>query len=196
MLGLSTPDDELWKLMKDGCTQAFELLVERYWEAVYTTAFSYLKDRESATEIANDTFLNIWQKKHYLNITSFKSYLTASSRYHVYKVLKARHANKLTYVDDYEKLHGLMKVENYGEQKIRYLNLQTDMENLLNNLPKRCREIFIMSRLGNLTNAEIADKLSISKRTVENQIAIAQKFVLQNSKYIALISLLALLINL
>lgn len=189
------PDDDLWRAIKSESIPAFELLVERYWEAVYTTAFSYLQEKEIAMEIANDTFLNIWQKKHVLDIGSFKSYLTTSARYHVYKVLKAKKALKLAYVADYENLSSVNVSINTGEEKIRHLNLQSEIDALLSALPARCREIFLLSRLGNLTNTEIAEKLSISKRTVENQISIAQRYVQQNSKNIALGILAAFLLQ-
>lgn len=187
MLNKKTTDDELWAAIKLGSTTAFELLFDRYWKIVYTTAFSFLHDAEAAAEIANDTFLNIWRKKDTLNIGSFKSYLTSSARYHTYKVMKVKKKLRLAYVESYNQVPvSKILVQNEGEQKIRYLNLQLDIENALLGLPKRCREIFLLSRIGNLTNAEIAERLCISKRTVENQICIAQKHLQHNIKNVAL----------
>lgn len=188
-------DTALWLAIKAGSVSAFESLVDKYWQAVYTTAFSFLHDRDVAMEITNDTFFNIWQKREVIDIASFKNYLTTSARYHVYKVLKAKKSLKLAYVADYEKLSSSIVVTNTGEEKIRYLNLQSEIEALLTSLPARCREIFLLSRLGNLTNTEIAEKLAISKRTVENQISIAQKYIHQNSKNIALGILIAFLLQ-
>jgi RNA polymerase sigma-70 factor (ECF subfamily) len=54
-------------------------------------------------------------------------------------------------------------------------------------LPKRCREIFKLSRMDNLTNDEIAQQLGISKRTVENQITHALKFLRSLLKNTAII---------
>ena len=192
MLDRNTSDDELWEAIKFGSIPSFELLFDRYWQAVYTTAFSFLNDAESAAEIANDTFLNIWRKRDTLIIGSFKNYLTTSARYHTYKVLKTRKKMRLAYIENYDQLpiSGTL-VNNEGEEKIRYLNLQEDIEHVLLDLPKRCREIFLLSRIANLTNGEIAERLSISKRTVENQICIAQKYLQDNMKHIALTLLLA-----
>ena len=196
MLDRNTPDDELWETIKFGSIPAFELLFDRYWQAVYTTAFSFLNDAEGAAEIANDTFLNIWRKKDTLNIGAFKNYLTTSARYHTYKVLKAKKKMRLAYVENYDQLSvSEILVQNEGEEKIRYLNLQMDIEHALLDLPKRCREIFLLSRIANLTNGEIAERLSISKRTVENQICIAQKYLQHNMKNIALTLLLAGILN-
>ena len=191
MLDRNTSDDELWEAIKDGNVRSFELLFDRYWQAVYTTAFSFLNDAESAAEIANDTFLNIWRKKETLTIGAFKNYLTTSARYHTYKVLKAKKKLRLSYVENYDQVPAsLIAVQNEAEEKIRCLNIQEDIERALTELPKRCREIFLLSRIGNLSNGEIAEKLSISKRTVENQISIAQKYLEHNMKNIALTLLL------
>lgn len=187
MLARTATDEQLWVAIKAGKIPAFEALVRRYWEAVYTTAFSYLKDPGTAMDITNDTFLSIWQKKDSLNIQSFKNYLTTCARYHVYKVLKAQQAQKLVYVEDYDALAANYAVENQAEEKMRYRNLLSDIEHAMRDLPKRCREIFILSRLEGFSNSEIADKFSISKRTVENQISFAQKYLRENSEHIALI---------
>ncbi|WP_449436580.1 sigma-70 family RNA polymerase sigma factor [Pedobacter steynii] len=55
--------------------------------------------------------------------------------------------------------------------------MESSIEGVLEKLPKKCREIFMLSRFDNLSNQEIAEKLGISKRTVENQITIALKLL-------------------
>ncbi len=62
---------------------------------------------------------------------------------------------------------------NDGESNIRYRELEKKVEEELEELPSRCREIFTMSRMQQLTNDEIAARLDISKRTVENQLTYA-----------------------
>ena len=71
------------------------------------------------------------------------------------------------HISTIDKLQYIMDVE----EKINYQELQQKLQMILDELPDRCREIFYLSRFQNLTNQEIADRLLISKRTVENQIS-------------------------
>lgn len=68
----------------------------------------------------------------------------------------------------------------------RIIVWDADIEEILNNainrLPERCREIFIMSRLQNLRYKEIAEKLNVSPNTVENQIVIALRKLKEDLK--------------
>lgn len=168
-------DEELYCSVRLGDKKAFNLLYERYWEIVYKKAFSILNDSEAAGEIVNDIFLNIWLKREILDIIAFKNYLTAAARYRVYNHLKVKKSSVVTYVEDYialpEKQTTSPQVDFYASSEIHQ-----QIYCLLRYLPKRCQEIFLLSRFNHLSNSEIAAKLDISKRTVENQISIAIKY--------------------
>jgi len=170
-------DSELWRQIQLDNNRAFELLFSRYWSAVYTTSFTYLKDEEACTELVHDIFLNIWRNRHGLEISSFKNYLTMASRYQVYKLVKKGKASPITFVEEYDALPNSGYAMNLGEEKITYQEMESSIEGVLEKLPKKCREIFMLSRFDNLSNQEIAEKLGISKRTVENQITIALKLL-------------------
>ncbi|HMG11446.1 MAG TPA: RNA polymerase sigma-70 factor [Mucilaginibacter sp.] len=180
-------DSELWEAIMLDDTKAFETLFERYWSIIYGTSFSYLKDKEACTEIVQDIFLNIWQKRNEFKITCFKNYLTSAARYHVYKQLKVKRSSAILYIEDYDRVSTHHQDINQGDENITYLELEHSVETSLNNLPKRCREIFKLSRMDNLTNDEIAQQLGISKRTVENQITHALKFLRSLLKNTAII---------
>jgi len=64
---------------------------------------------------------------------------------------------------------------NQGDHYIKDQELLRELNHYLEKLPKRCQEIFYMSRMDNQSNQEIASRLGISKRTVENQITKALK---------------------
>lgn len=170
-------DLELLEAMKGDVHKAFDTLLERYWPSLYGTAFYFLKDAEAAAEVVQDIFLRIWQKRHVYEIHSLKQYLETAARYHVYKQLKLRKSASLSYIADYEKIQPQQKSTNEGEEKLCLVELENTIDISLQQLPKRCREIFILSRRKQLSNEEIAKQLGISKRTVENQLTNALHFL-------------------
>ncbi len=176
-----TTDLELWEKIKQDDTLAYETFFNRHWEKVFKTAFNYLKDSELSSDITHDIFLNVWNKRANLDIIYFKEYLKTAARYHVYRKQKSVRKLKLAYVDEYED-NPEVSVKNTAEDKLDLRELEINIEYLLNKLPKRCKEIFQLSRYENLSNAEIAEKLMISKRSVENQITNALKYLRENIK--------------
>lgn len=177
------PDAELWSAICQDDKKAFDALFERYWSLLYNTAYAYLKDEDAASQIVHDIFLNLWQKRQRYEIQSFKSYLTTAARYHVYKALKARKAANIVYVEDYADLEHGGQSRNAGDDNIRSLELERAVQDSLGKLPKRCREIYSLSRTDQMSNAEIAEKLSISKRTVENQLTTALQYLRNALKF-------------
>ena len=184
------PDSDLWEAILHDNTKAFETLFERYWSDVYSTAFSYLKDKDACSEIVQDIFINIWQKRYEFKINCFKNYLTSAARFHVYKHLRAKKASAILYVENYDGIKIQSPSISYADANMAYLELEQSVETSLHHLPKRCREIFILSRMNNLTNDEIAQQLGISKRTVENQLTHALRFLRSLLKYSALLTLI------
>jgi RNA polymerase sigma-70 factor (ECF subfamily) len=79
---------------------------------------------------------------------------------------------------------------NSGEINIDATELEQKIDALLNTLPKRCREIYIMSRKENLSIAEIAERFNISKRTVENQLTVALKHLRKAIEYVIIVAFL------
>ena len=168
-LGQKVTDIELWVAIRAGNEAAFRQLYDRYWPTIYSTAYSYLHDREACTEIVQVIFLGIWQKRHELKIGAFYPYLKAAARYQVYKRLQKKGELKILYMDSLPDAAGKVAV-NEGEFNLNYRELQDSVDSHLQELPQRCREIFLLSRKEHLSIAEIAQRLGISKRTVENQL--------------------------
>jgi RNA polymerase sigma-70 factor (family 1) len=195
MLKNTPTDSELWEAIRLNDNKAFNLLFERYWTAIYRTAFDYLPDDVVCLEIVNDIFLRIWQKRHQLQITVFKSYLTSAARYHVYKELKARNKSLISYLEDYTYLTEKVLDINDGDKRIQSSEFQKKINDLLEQLPQRCREIFILSREQQLSNNEISERLGISKRSVENQLTFALKHLRNSIKHLSIAILLHLLMK-
>jgi RNA polymerase sigma-70 factor (ECF subfamily) len=167
-------DEELWGAIVMDDSRAFAVLYNRYWKKLYKTTNYYLKDAAAAEEILHDVFVVLWNRRQYLKIESFSNYVYITTRYHVFKYLKAAKISPIEYIEQYAE-DTLPISLNDAEEKISYNDVTLQLESSLKELPKRCREIFWLSRIENLSNEEIADQFGISKRTVENQITHALK---------------------
>lgn len=180
-------DRVLWREVQDkDCKKAFAVLFERYWSTMYSTAFRYLGDRQKSEDITHDVLLQIWEKRRSLQIEHFRAYLKAATRYHVYKALKAKSSIVETLSDDLTHLC-LTPTGNAGDEKIRGEEAHETILQMIAPLPARCREIFILSRIEQLDNDQIATQLGVTKRSVENQLTIALRHIRQ--QYATLISL-------
>ncbi|MEN0053162.1 MAG: sigma-70 family RNA polymerase sigma factor [Mucilaginibacter sp.] len=178
MLDSPYTDAELLALLiEQNDLNAFDILFNRYWKLVYKTVFIHLRDADASADVVNDLFMAIWIKRKSLKINSVKSYLTAAARYRVYNYIRDHKNTKLNYVDSYEQLDQAYSDSNQGETNFKLTDLHHALSIALAKLPQRCREIFILSKMEDLSNAEIASKFYISKRTVENQLSIAIKYL-------------------
>ncbi|EEI93777.1 RNA polymerase sigma-70 factor [Sphingobacterium spiritivorum ATCC 33300] len=168
-------DQQLWVTVQiEDCQIAFATLYDRFWSLIYTTTFSYLNDREKSEEITLDIFLNLWNRRQYLQIRSFSAYLRTCARYHVYKALKDLKENQIAF-SQYQEHTTETSVSNLVLEKMEQEDIKSSVDDVLKELPPRCQEIFQLSRFEHLSNDEIAIKLGISKRSVENQITKALK---------------------
>lgn len=184
MPNTSLSDFELWNEIRNDSDIAFKELFDRYWIRLYKTANQYLKDKEASEEVVHDVFLNIWTRRNTLDITSFPNFLLTAIRYQVYNRMRAAKLSLVFLADDVS-TNNRYDI-NDGEIKIEEQELQLELHECLNKLPKRCQEIFHMSRMNNLSNQEISVQLGISKKSVENQITFALKHIRKCFKYIAL----------
>ena len=165
-------DYALWRSIQQGDEKAFALLYDRYWSAIYTTAFTYLKDKDACTDIVHDIFLSLWKRREQLMLDTFLPYLTKAARYRVYVILNKASRGKLVYMDSLQELPTKASWDPTAD-KMNLSDLEQKIETALQEVPKRCREIFYLSRVQNLTISEIATLLNISKKTVTNQLTVA-----------------------
>jgi RNA polymerase sigma-70 factor (family 1) len=169
-------DNELWDAVVADSSRAFVVLYNRYWKKLYKTANYYLKDETAAEEITHDVFVTLWTRRKHLKINSFQNYIHVTARYHVFKYLKAARINCVEYMEQFTETEDMV-VYNTADSKLGYESFETELAQILKELPRRCQEIFWLSRVENLSNDEIAGKLNISKRTVENQITQALRYL-------------------
>ncbi|WP_192348658.1 RNA polymerase sigma factor [Algoriphagus sp. Y33] len=163
-------DGILIEMIKQSNHLAFHEFYQRHWEHLFLKAFSILQDSSISEDIVQDVFLEIWNRRTDLNIEKPSQYLFTCVKHAVFKVLqkeklKERHLNALNSID--------LLVQ--AEASMDTREIEQAILNHLDRLPERCKEIFVMSRFENMSNPEIALKLGINTKTVENQIYRALK---------------------
>ena len=188
-------DEELWfAIQEHDSSRAFAVLYNRYWRKVYYAAGHYLDNKAMARQIVHDVFVVLWEKRKTLQIQQFDAYLRVAAKYHVFSHLRTEKRSPVVYIEPSREWNG-GHVQNDYEEKSGYNDLENQLRQVLTPLPRRCREIFWMSRIEQLSNSEIAGKLGISKRTVENQLTQALKFLKLFYKHITVYILLNIMLT-
>jgi len=161
--------------LQQGDLQSFDLVYQQYSQRLYGFAYSILKNHEDAKEIVQETFLRLWNTRDQLKSDhSLKSYLFKISHNISIDLIRLRLKNE-KYVE-YLKTHfsdGAGEVENLAD----YNELSDTIQKIIAEFPEQRQKIFRMSREEGLSHAEIADKLCITTKTVENHINLALKTV-------------------
>ncbi len=165
---LTVTDIELVELLKNGDHGALEQIYKRYHAVLYNHAYRRLSDREEVRDILHEIFINLWQKRSTLLITSsLSAYLYASVRS---RVLNAIRNQKVR--DSY--IQSLQLFMDEGEEVIETQFREKELIRLVEQevglLPPQMRTIFEMSRFQELSHKEVAEELNISPQTVRTQV--------------------------
>lgn len=154
---------------------AFEQLFKSHYKALHSYANMLLKDLDAAEEVVQTMFLRLWEKRHLLDVqTSVKAYLYKCVYNDSLNLMK--HEQVKNKYQDFT-LHTMNTEHESASNKVELSELQRQLQNALNTLPEQCRIIFQMSRFEELKYKEIAERLGISIKTVENQMGKALKIL-------------------
>jgi len=171
-------DKKLLDGLKAGKEAAFEELFMTYYAQLVVFAQKLLGDEDLSREMVQDVFVMFYEKREVLNIhTSLKS--------HLYQTVRNRCLNEIKRNQIRRDHHSGIFIEKknqeaYFDDKMQETELEAKIFSVVESLPKQCKRIFEMSRYEGISNQKIADKLDLSKRTVETQISKALK-ILRNS---------------
>lgn len=177
----------LYTEMKRGKEYAFDFFFHYYYPGLCVYAQNLISlPEEEARDIVQDVFVKFWNDREKLDIrVSIRSYLFASVKNKCFDVVRKKNRNI--------KVQEISDEHNFTDESFdTYIlsELEALFNNSLNKLPERCREIFELSRLHGLKNREIAAKLNLSEKTVENQVTKALHILKEELKdYLPLLTL-------
>ena len=165
-------DNELLYRLKKGDRDAFNSVYWQYSSKVYNTVLYLLNDSDIAEDVVQELFLTIWEKRENIQPElNFEAYISTIARNLAYKYIEeALHKNLPV-----EDLNDVKWMSSSEEDAIEAESLREYIFNVISSFPEMRRKVFIMSRFENLLHAEIAEKLSLSERTVEAHIYQALK---------------------
>ena len=144
-------------------------------------------NQADAEEIVQDVFLKLWEKRADINIqSSFKAYLFISIRNKAYELHRKRKVLPNIISEDLIPTD-LPSNKWYAEDHGRVKELETALNSALDDLPDKCRQVFLMSRQDSLTYKQIASQLDISVKTVENHMGKALKTLYVSIKHLMII---------
>lgn len=166
-------DSELIELLQHGNDDAFTELYNRYWNKLFFIAATRLKNFTDAEEVVQDIFLDLWNRRELLALTStLASYLAVAVKYRVINVMAKR--NRQARYDIYAVNH-LSIADESTEEWLNFEELKMRLSKLVAQLPEKCRLVYQLSREAGYSQKQIAKELDISEKTVESHIGRAIK---------------------
>lgn len=159
-------DRELIACLKEDDMAAFDEIYHRHADQIYRFLHRILQDQEQCNDVIQNVFAWLWEHRGSVQITSLKSYLFAAAKFNLASAIRVskRRAEILA--------EGPVFQEETEGSIFELKELKSLIASFTDSLPERAKEIFELSRNHYLTNKEIAQRLGITEKTVENQMTI------------------------
>jgi RNA polymerase sigma-70 factor (ECF subfamily) len=180
---------ELLVRLKNGDMLAFDRVYELYSHKLFSFVFRILKNEDEANDIVQEVFVKIWESRAKLgDYQLLNSYIfTIAYNNSINLIRKRINSNKYL---DHLKNASVIQISPAAISDIEFNELNNQAEKLIANLPERQKQVYLLHREDGLTYAEIAERLNISKNTVENHMVKALKYLRKNMDNSLLINML------
>lgn len=163
-------DKELLKLSSKNNSKAFEEIFNRYWKRLYTYAYKIYKNSEVCEDVVQEVFISLWNLNKENTILNLEGYLFKAVKYKI-----ANHIRDLKFST--QQLDFIESIPDSFFDNLEYEELEKDVFKKIEKLPVKCKKVFKLSREEQKSNAEIAQILNLSIRTVETHISNALKIL-------------------
>lgn len=156
-------------------TGAFEGLFKTHFKSLYAYAYTIVKEEMVAEEMVQNVFFKIWEKRARIDMQGtsvaylYKAVYHESLNYLKHQKVRAAYQSHTTYQ--------MRNQSDSASKKVLLSELEKQLNTALDELPEQCRTIFQMSRFEELKYQEIADRLGLSIKTIENQMGKALKIL-------------------
>jgi RNA polymerase sigma-70 factor (ECF subfamily) len=163
----------LLNLIADDRRDAFNQFYNLYYDQVFRYSFYFLQEKEACREVVTNVFFSVWQSRKKLgNIANIETYLYVTARNEANRFLARRRKTHMVSLEDIP-LHLETDGEGSAEDHLIASEIETLLTRAVNDLPEKCRMVFLMTREEGLTSKQIAEILDIRESTVRSQMKIA-----------------------
>ena len=167
-------DEKLVQGLRKGDSLCFKFIFDKLYDPLIAFTYGYTHDTALAEDIVQHCFMKLWEKRESLDQTaSLKTFLSTIARNRFVDLY--RKDKKKVLLSDTIYLEAILEAEETSEEDLQSRVEQIDRA--VDNLPKKCKEVFLMKRQDNLRNQEIADYLGISLKTVEDHVSRALRLI-------------------
>ena len=181
--------NELLIRLKNGDMLAFDQIYELYSHKLFSFVFRILKDGAEADDVVQEVFVKIWESREKLGDYKLLNSYIFTIAYNNSIDLIRKKINNNKYLE-HLRISASINFTPSIVSQIEYNELNKEVEKLIENLPERQKQVYLLHREEGLTYPEIAERLGISKNTVENHMVKALKYLRHNLDNTLLINML------
>jgi len=168
----SSNEEQLVKRLSEGDEKAFRVLFMRYYPKIRCFLNGLLKSETEAEDLTQDVFVKIWMNRtRFAEVNTFGAYLYVLAKNTAFNYIESKQIRQVglderPFEEEYDR-------NPYEELVAKDLQLFVNM--VVDSMPSQRQAVYRMSRESGLTNDEIAEKLHLAKKTVENHLNLALK---------------------
>lgn len=147
-------------------------IVESYSNSLLHYALYYVRHKEEAEEIVSDVFLEVWQNRDKIDeIQNMKAWLVTITHNKIISHLRKKdYSNPTVSWDEISEFTMPVALQTPDEQMISKEEME-QINGIINNLPPKCRQVFVLAKIERLPYKEIAAILDISVKTINIHIS-------------------------
>lgn len=156
--------------IRQGNHKSFEIVFKLWHKKIYSYFLKKTASDDLAEELTQMAFVKLWRFKHTLS----EDFPLDVQLFKIAKTTLLDHFKKLAN-DERNLILYSAEIEGRVEEQSLQFDAKKQLETVLSCLPPTRKQVFVLNRLQGYSYKEIAEKLSISPRTVEKHISLALK---------------------
>ncbi|WP_373494384.1 RNA polymerase sigma-70 factor [Aquiflexum sp.] len=168
-------DEFLLKGLLKKDKKAFDLIYEMYWKRLFLYAYKIFEDKAICEDVVQEVFIKLWENAEKREIQLLEPYLFRAVKYQISNAIR-----NLKQTSQIDQVLPLLHTELAPDNLLELEETVEAINNSVEQLPEKCRQIYILSREEHLSNKEIAHQMNISVRTVEAHLYKALSVIKKN----------------